>query len=309
MPKMSLNLSCRFALCLFMGALPGASGVTFLFSAPISTVYGPGADAISNLVSVGMICTGTVSYNPSAASPDIDPAPNYGFYTFKGSDMKMSLTVGTNMFSSTDSSSCNIRVAYQLSSPFADGLNYEANQALLNGGPVPGATDTQTLDVALSTTNLQALTSDALPVLVPQLEAFPFGAGSGYVETVFYTYKNGVFNYGFSGTLDSIIPVPPISAQVAGGQLMLSWPTNALGFQLQATPTPVSPASWTNLTALPIIQDGSFQVAVPVDVNIRFFRLSSSVTSALARSRLGLPPSLSPNSQIGHSQELVLPRP
>lgn len=251
------------------------SQVAFQFSAPISLVYGPGINAISNVVSVGATCTGIVIYNPDAAGPDLDPSPNSGLYLFKGTDMKMSLTVGTNLFSSNDSSSCNIRVTYQLLSPPTDGLNYEVNQVLLNGGSVPGATDSQTLDLALSTTNLDALASDALPIQPPPLSDFPFGGGNGYAEVVFYAYKSGAIDYGFSGTLTSLTPLPTLSAQLAGAQLVVSWPTNMPGFQLESTQTPEVANSWTAVTASPTNQNGALAVSLPIDLSTRFFRLKS----------------------------------
>jgi hypothetical protein len=268
---------CSLVAGIILGGLAAARGVSFQFSAPISTVYGPGAATISNLVTVGMTCTGMVSYNLNAASPDLNPSTNSGIYQFTGTEMQMSAKVGTNVFSSTSSSSCYVNVMYQSSTPVSDGVTYEIRGATLNSSPVPGSTDSQTLDVSLSTTNLSAQSSDALLTEVPLLSAYPIGGATGFYEVVFYTYKNGAFYYGFSGTLSSLVSVPTLSARVVAGQLVLSWPTNAIGFQLQSAPTLGSPSSWTALGGLRIIQNDSFQVTPQFGQTNRFFRLSNLI--------------------------------
>jgi hypothetical protein len=70
-----------------MGASFSTSlGVTFQFTAPISLVYGQQVSWISNSVTVGMMCTGTLTYDATAASADSDPSTNSGYYGFGGAD-------------------------------------------------------------------------------------------------------------------------------------------------------------------------------------------------------------------------------
>jgi hypothetical protein len=259
-------------------------GVTFQFSAPISLVYGPGASAVSNVVTVGATCTGTVSYNVTNASVDLNPSANTGLYQFQPNGMQITLQVGTNVFSSTISSSDYIIVGYQQNSPMSDGITYEIRGATLNGGPVPGATDSQTLDVSLSTTNLSALTSDTLPTQVPLLSDYPGTGGNGFHEVVFYTYKGGTFNYGFSGTLSWMGTVPTLSAtSIAPGQVLLSWPTNATGFQLQSSPTPSVSGPWTAVPASATIQNNNFQAILQFGQTNQYFRLSGPILNSNVR--------------------------
>lgn len=265
--------SIRYLASWFLLMELAASGVTFQFSAPISQVYGPGADTISNWVAVAMTCTGTVSYDPVLAGADADPSTNNGIYGFDGAAMEISLKFGTNVFRSTTSSSCYITVAFELPSPVSDGITYETRGATLNDGPVPGTTDSQTIDVSLSTTNLSALASDGLPTQPPVLSDFPILGPNGFHEVVFYTYKNGSFDYGFSGTLSSLAPIPVLSAQYRNGQIVLSWPTHAAAFQLQSTSSPSVADSWSPAGGLQTVQNDLLQVALPANQTNRFFRL------------------------------------
>jgi hypothetical protein len=272
------------AACLMIQGVATSLGVTFQFSAPISLVYGPGASAISNVVTVGATCTGTVSYNATKSSTDLNPSANNGLYQFQPADMQIKLQVGTNVFSSTTSSSDYIIVGYQQNSPVSDGITYEIRGATLNGGAVPGVTDSQTLDVSLSTTNLSALTSDTLPTQVPLLSDYPGTGGNGFHEVVFYTYKGGTFNYGFSGTLSWMGTVPTLSAtSIAPGQVLLSWPTNATGFQLQSSPTPSVSGPWTAEPASATIQNNNFQAILQFGQTNQYFRLSGPILNSNVR--------------------------
>jgi hypothetical protein len=272
-PKSHL-LSVRLALGLLLSSGSVAWAVTFQFTGQLAPAYGPGAGVISNIVTVGLPCSGTVTYQPQAASAAPHDPGNEAYYEFKGTDMRITLLVGTNVFTSTDSSSCQVEVIYKTWSPISDGLSHTAVGALLNGGPLPGATDSQTLNIEMLTTNLDALSSDALPTQPPQLDSFVVTGDSGYREVVFYTYKNGSLDYGFYANLTSITAPPVLSAYLSQGQLVISWPAAAAGFQLESTQTPELPDSWTIVATTPTLQDGAFQVSLAPNGTSRFFQLN-----------------------------------
>jgi hypothetical protein len=269
-----LLVSVRFALGLLLSSSSVAWAVTFQFTGQLSPVTGPGADLISNVVAVGMPCSGTVTYEPQAAVVAPHDPTNEVYYEFKGTDMRVTLVVGTNVFTSTDSSSCQVEVIYKIWSPISDGLRYEAVGALLNGAPLPGATDSQYLEIEMLTTNLDALSSNALPTQPPQLDSFVVNAGSGYRDIVFYTYKGGSLDYEFDANLSSITAPPVLSAQLSQGQLVISWPAAAGGFQLESTQTPELTNSWNVVATTPTLQEGAFQVPVATNGTSSFFRLN-----------------------------------
>jgi hypothetical protein len=186
----------------------------------------------------------------------------------------------TDLAAPTDKSDGDVQVTYQGSTPLSDGVSYGVVGALWNGGPFPGPTDSQYVYVEMMTTNLNVIGSDALPIQAPDLISYPVTSGTGgFRQLVVYTYIGGNFGYGFSGDLASITEVPVLSAQATGNQFVVSWPTNASGFQLQKTPTPDVPASWQSVTASPTNQNGSFRVGIPLDNLSWFFRLSSGKTT------------------------------
>lgn len=254
-------------------------GVTFQFEAPISMVYGQQVGLISNAVTVGMMCSGTLSYDPQNAFADSDPSTNNGYYGFGANQMKVHISVGTNVVVSTDTSQGDVQVTYQQNTPLSDGISYMVVGALWNGQPFPGPTDSQYVTVEMVTTNLSVLASDSLPTQTPDLAYYPSPSGrDGFRQLVVYTYSGGQFAYGFSGTLVSITPIPLLSAQAVGTQFLVSWPTNSAGFQLQKSLTPDVPGSWRSVTASPTNQNGSFQVGVPLDNLSWFFRLAATTT-------------------------------
>ncbi len=269
-----LLVSVRFALGLLLSSGSVGWAVTFQFTGQLAPVYGPGADVISNIVTAGMVCSGTVTYEPQTASASPHDPTNEVYYNFKGTNMRITLVVGTNVFTSIDSSSCSIEVIYKIPSPISDGLSYRAYGALLNGGPLPGATDSQSLIIEMLTTNLDALSSDALPTQPPLLDSFVFSPGQGYRNLSFYTYKGGSFYYGIYAPLTSITAPPVLSAQLSQGQLVISWPAAAAGFQLESTQTPELTNTWNVVATTPTRQAGAFQVPVATNGTSSFFRLN-----------------------------------
>lgn len=80
----------------------------------------------------------------------------------------------------------------------------------------------------------------------------------------------------FQAGPDSLpIAAPNLAAQITGANLLLSWPADAAGFELQST-TSLSPATqWTSLGA-GAVAGNRRQITVPLDSAARFFRLRKS---------------------------------
>ena len=78
------------------------------------------------------------------------------------------------------------------------------------------------------------------------------------------------------GTVFSLsLPPPPQLAVIrSGANVILTWPTNALGFTLQSTLNLVSPAVWITNSPAPVVADGQNTVTNPVSGAKKFYRLS-----------------------------------
>ena len=68
------------------------------------------------------------------------------------------------------------------------------------------------------------------------------------------------------------MPGPLLSCAQAGGQLILSWRTNYVGYTLQSSSGPTS-GNWSDGTNAPAIAGGQFLVTNPVSGGAGFFRL------------------------------------
>jgi alpha-tubulin suppressor-like RCC1 family protein len=69
-------------------------------------------------------------------------------------------------------------------------------------------------------------------------------------------------------------PVQPVglSIQLSASALILAWPTNLAGFNLQSTTNLISPVWTTNLSA-PVVVNGQYTLTNPI-AGTQFFRLS-----------------------------------
>jgi len=82
-------------------------------------------------------------------------------------------------------------------------------------------------------------------------------------------------NYGSHGNGNVfciIMPGPLLSSTQAGSQLVLSWRTNYVGFNLQSSPY-ASTSNWTVCTNLPVIIGGQYVITNPISATAAFFRL------------------------------------
>jgi len=61
---------------------------------------------------------------------------------------------------------------------------------------------------------------------------------------------------------------------LSGANVVLTWPTNAIGFTLQSTTNLVSPAVWSDVSPGPVVVNGQNAVTNPVSGPKKFYRLS-----------------------------------
>jgi hypothetical protein len=64
-----------------------------------------------------------------------------------------------------------------------------------------------------------------------------------------------------------------LDVRQSGNDLLLSWPSGAVGFALQSTPDLNPPVTWTDATNVPAIAGTQFVVTNAISGGGRFFRL------------------------------------
>ena len=89
---------------------------------------------------------------------------------------------------------------------------------------------------------------------------------------------------GFHDSMALVLPSSPtLQAQLAGGELVLSWPTNYPDFTLQCSPD-LRTVDWTDCRSPPVVSGGQFWVTNPIPGSAEFFRLRGAVTTNNTRS-------------------------
>ncbi len=67
--------------------------------------------------------------------------------------------------------------------------------------------------------------------------------------------------------------LPSLKARPNGNDLILSWPTNAVGFTLQSTLDLTSPVTWIDSTNVPVVVGAHFSLTNSTSSGARFYRL------------------------------------
>ena len=97
------------------------------------------------------------------------------------------------------------------------------------------------------------------------------GLTQGNDGKLYGTTSHGGFND--NGVIFRIsIPVK-LNSRVSGNELVLSWPTNALGFTLQSSSDLNSPTNWMDSTNAPAVVGAQFTVTNNLSASAQFYRL------------------------------------
>jgi len=64
-----------------------------------------------------------------------------------------------------------------------------------------------------------------------------------------------------------------LKARPNGNELILSWPTNAVGFTLQSTLDLTPPVTWLDSTSVPAVIGAQFTLTNTTSGGARFYRL------------------------------------
>jgi len=66
---------------------------------------------------------------------------------------------------------------------------------------------------------------------------------------------------------------PSVAIALAGTNVTLSW--SIVGFTLQSSTNPASPAAWTNVTQTPVTNGSQISVVLSASTRQQFFRLAN----------------------------------
>jgi hypothetical protein len=72
-----------------------------------------------------------------------------------------------------------------------------------------------------------------------------------------------------------LVPAPALKVEYSSGECLLRWPTNAVGYRLEATADLTPAASWESVWPPPEIDGNEYKVSLPAEGSTRFFRLIS----------------------------------
>jgi uncharacterized repeat protein (TIGR03803 family) len=102
------------------------------------------------------------------------------------------------------------------------------------------------------------------------------GPGGNLVRdgNVLYGTTAGGGTLDFGTVFSLTLPGPPQLAMVhSAGNVILSWPTNAVGFTLQSTTNLIPPAVWSAVPPAPLVVNEHYTVTNPVAGTQKFYRL------------------------------------
>lgn len=84
------------------------------------------------------------------------------------------------------------------------------------------------------------------------------------------TYEGGSFDY---GTIFSFNVIPHLTMTLSEENLIVSWPTNSIGFSLQSNTNLASQTGWTTVSPTPVVVNGQNVVTNPIFGKGQFYRL------------------------------------
>jgi hypothetical protein len=84
--------------------------------------------------------------------------------------------------------------------------------------------------------------------------------------------------YGYSLFEFQVFPAlaPELSIALSGTNVVLSWPTSATGWSLQAAPALELPGNWSNITSTPFILNSVYLLTNAVNAPAQFYRLEQN---------------------------------
>jgi RHS repeat-associated protein len=73
--------------------------------------------------------------------------------------------------------------------------------------------------------------------------------------------------------LTTLLPLPTLSATLLGVELRLTWPESTAPYVLESASDLTAPVSWSTVSEVPVLADGSWSIGVPATNSATFYRL------------------------------------
>jgi hypothetical protein len=91
------------------------------------------------------------------------------------------------------------------------------------------------------------------------------------------TDNSGATNTSAAITVEVLVPQPTLHIAYGFNRIFLTWPESSPDFHVETTTNVAPPVMWAPFPSAPFLQNGLFQVVVPLDPNEpqRFFRLAT----------------------------------
>jgi hypothetical protein len=99
--------------------------------------------------------------------------------------------------------------------------------------------------------------------------------GQAFIGPQFFFPGNGIDIYSRDIRLaDVSVPLPSLSIQAQGSQVVIAWPVSAGGFELESSLQLGTGAAWSKVTTTPVVENGMNKVTAPTTTgSATFYRL------------------------------------
>lgn len=272
MKRNAFMLALLGLVCCHVTLTATATVVSFGFAGTVSNVDNPSNALPANIV-LDAPFTGIVTYDTAAilGGVDYDASTNSGSYYFNtNGGFWLSLSVAGHTFDAVRPSPGD---------PYADILIYNfadpqdvfwidasAPTIRMDGAPLPGASSADGFAMQLYDNTGTAYTNDFLPVVPPNLSAFPN-------QRAVLVYTSG---FNLSGAITAIGAPRPVLAirSQPGPTVLLAWPTAARGFKLLQNTNLTTGIGWQTNSA-PIIDTATEHTVTTPRTGSMFYRLAT----------------------------------
>ncbi len=280
----------------FVSASPGQGTVSTNSASGSGVVWSIGTLAKDAVASATIVArppvVGTASSTSSASAVEADPNPA------NNTAATATTVIGAN---------ADLALA-MIASPspvlFGNNLTYTLLVTNLsrNGVTAPGVTITNTLPPGVSFVSATPPGYIVAGGIVAFTNLASLGSGAGTSATITVrpdvvgtltntaTCSSGVtdpLKGNNTVTVKALVEAPRLTGLPAGQNLVISWPTNAIGFNLESTTNLNPPVVWTPVTSpAPLIVGDRYVVTLPIGSGNEFFRLRAGFPQ-LSTSRAG----------------------
>ncbi|EEF61551.1 NF038122 family metalloprotease [Pedosphaera parvula] len=228
---------------------------TITFAALGNKTYGDGSFAVSATANSGLAVSFSILSGPATISGNTITITGAGTVTVRASQ------IGNTNYNSAEDVDQSFTVA-------------KANQ-MIAFNPIPNKS------IGEPAFAVNGTASSGLPVTFSILSG-PATISAGLVTftdtgvVVVRASQGGSANYNAAPNADqsfTVYPTPTLTLVQTGQNIVISWPTNVSGFNLESTANLLSVSSWTPVLPAPAIINGQYVVTNPTTNSVMIYRL------------------------------------